>query len=1143
MDDNEKSDKENDDEFNIDFSKIKQFFKKIKESFANDEEDKIRSIEAEADNTREDIDKKLKKDENEIKKLRSEKKRVEEIIDNLEVKEETAKEADFLTKKVENEITKDKQELKKIKKEEIGENEDDLSIDFSKIKSWFKGLKETKNESAKTKNDDEIDIDIKQTLKTSCEFIKKYQVIILILIPIIFSIFFRMYPAFLPITDDWATQSVYSNVKASIRSQIDQQYPNLPDANKNALVDTNFEKIVSENKDQIDAQIKATSDYFKSKMEDGNGQKYLSDIDTYLWYGEVKNYIKYGQFGDSIKDGKDWYSLRNGRDGREVESIHSSGSLIVHQYFEVLIYKIMHILNKEVNVMAACFYVSVIVVALSIIPAFFIGRKLGGNIAGFFAGMIVALNQSLLERTPAGVSDTDPWNIFFPLFISWMFIEAIEAESTKKRLIFSCAGGLMVGVFSRAWLGWWYPLIFIFASLGFILLYYLIREFISNKKISFTYLKSISIKNTIIIGICFFFSSAISVIILNDLNLFISALTGPLQFMRIKSVGLYSLWPNVMTTVAEFNIVPLKTIINQMGGKIFFLIAIIGIISTILIKNKAGKRDILYASFLILWFIGTAYSFTKGVRFAILMVPAFAIAFGIAISVIYKYLGAWLSKTININKSIINIVIIILALLLFIQPMITANAVAKQQIPLISDEWYDSLIGIKNNSTDAIITSWWDFGHWFVAIAERKVTFDGADQGERIHWVGKSLLTSDEDVSMGILRMLNCGQEKAPHTLESYLDNDTVKVIDLLNKIIVQDKRTAYETLKKEGLKENEIQDVLKLTHCDDLIPSYYITSEDMIGKAGVWGHFGAWDFKKAEMYNKAKKMASLEGIEFLKTNYNLSNEEANKIYYEIQSTDGDHWISPWPGYMGGPYSASVEKNIVSCSNGIKVDLSNYTVQIPTQQGMMNPNSLVYATKDDLKEKIFDKNIVGVSLALIPDGKSYTCLLVDPLLAKSMFTRLFFFDGHGSEHFKIFSDKTTFRGERIQVWKVDWQPGEKTIMNELQEKINVKEGDEVSLYYTGWTKEDGIFDSSIPNWKEVSITQDSDFDEYKSNSLNFVVGSGKVIPGFENGVLGMKINSTKIIEIPPEQAYGTDPSAHPLGNKTLFFKIKLIDIS
>ena len=103
----------------------------------------------------------------------------------------------------------------------------------------------------------------------------------------------------------------------------------------------------------------------------------------------------------------------------------------------------------------------------------------------------------------------------------------------------------------------------------------------------------------------------------------------------------------------------------------------------------------------------------------------------------------------------------------------------------MNDEWVDGLTKIKDTSEDAIITSWWDFGHIFTALSHRRVTFDGGDQGERIHWVGKALATENENESVGILRMLNCGQEQAPHILENYLDNDTLRAINLTNQILI----------------------------------------------------------------------------------------------------------------------------------------------------------------------------------------------------------------------------------------------------------------------------------------------------------------------------------------------------------------------
>ena len=45
-------------------------------------------------------------------------------------------------------------------------------------------------------------------------------------------------------------------------------------------------------------------------------------------------------------------------------------------------------------------------------------------------------------------------------------------------------------------------------------------------------------------------------------------------------------------------------------------------------------------------------------------------------------------------------------------------------------------------------------------------------------------------------------------------------------------------------------------------------------------------------------------------------------------------------------------------------------------------------------------------------------------------------------------------------------------------------------------------------------------DESTYGTLNFTVGKGQMIPGFEKGVLGMKVGETKTLVIPVEQAYG-----------------------
>lgn len=66
-----------------------------------------------------------------------------------------------------------------------------------------------------------------------------------------------------------------------------------------------------------------------------------------------------------------------------------------------------------------------------------------------------------------------------------------------------------------------------------------------------------------------------------------------------------------------------------------------------------------------------------------------------------------------------------------------------------------------------------------------------------------------------------------------------------------------------------------------------------------------------------------------------------------------------------------------------------------------------------------------------------------------------------------------------------------------------KSGDTVHVHYTGTLDDGSIFDSSKDR-----------------EPLEFKIGGGQVIPGFENGVEGMSIDETKTIHIPCAEAYG-----------------------
>ena len=142
----------------------------------------------------------------------------------------------------------------------------------------------------------------------------------------------------------------------------------------------------------------------------------------------------------------------------------------------------------------------------------------------------------------------------------------------------------------------------------------------------------------------------------------------------------------------------------------------------------------------------------------------------------------------------------------------------------------------------------------------------------------------------------------------------------------------------------------------------------------------------------------------------------------------------------------------------------------------------------------------------------------------------------------------------VIVYKVDWTgsvsktfsglESAKTQVNATPKKATgAKEGDTVGVYYIGALLNGSVFDSSIKGWKTKDISVNTSFDGADLNPpLEFTVGKGMVIPGFDAAVRGMEVGNEQTVQIPPIAAYGFDHKKHFLGNQTLRFKIKMVSI-
>jgi len=297
------------------------------------------------------------------------------------------------------------------------------------------------------------------------------------------------------------------------------------------------------------------------------------------------------------------------------------------------------------------------------------------------------------------------------------------------------------------------------------------------------------------------------------------------------------------------------------------------------------------------------------------------------------------------------VVFLVIVTVLFYFYISPSSSIARGSGTVLSDNWWEGLNWIKNNTAEcATIATYWDPGHFITGIARRPVVFDGASQGATRTLTLPGNATEEEIQAAAVIPQYRAERVRENGTEVTKVT--TARIQDIATTLYTADEDTALRILSK-----------YRNPGCDEM---YYIASSDLIGKSVWWSYFATWTpVEKGVQYNYAILSLSQQRDIDLNT----------RLYI---------------------YPISTDQSI------LLVD-ANSTLTPLFQQGNLAPvrvERIVYFLPDGsgISRDVPDAEVKGLVWV---DPSRQVVVFAPPQIADSLFTRLFFMNGQGLEHFQL----------------------------------------------------------------------------------------------------------------------------------------------
>jgi dolichyl-diphosphooligosaccharide--protein glycosyltransferase len=304
-------------------------------------------------------------------------------------------------------------------------------------------------------------------------------------------------------------------------------------------------------------------------------------------------------------------------------------------------------------------------------------------------------------------------------------------------------------------------------------------------------------------------------------------------------------------------------------------------------------------------------------------------------------------------KTIFMLAILFVATTTMIYPSV---AISKGQGTVLSDNWWNALNWINNNTEEcAVVATYWDPGHFITGIAHRPVVFDGASQNSLWSKIVDANTTYDEMLLIAgtdkfvVINITMDGKEK--------IKIETARIQDIATSLATENETLAIKILEK-----------YRKPGCGEM---YYLATSDLIGKSYWWTYFSSW--------NPADK-----GCATPMSQLNLVQAKPSK--------DGSLALI----FQGG-IPAGCNRQV---GGQVVVVQQNTTLSA----FLLSNNQLVPI------EKFFYYTNQGGIMKMQPDATAKGLVILEPNkqaiifvpqeITDSMFTRMFFFNGQGLKNFE-----------------------------------------------------------------------------------------------------------------------------------------------